>query len=99
MNEIMGFIICIETDDAFMRVGPVLTNRPINNALIKDVIRDAFTDNNQTNYSASDIEDIFVVGINDTFDMILSPKIQDVWPPEFGTKNETRNYWEGGTKK
>ena len=71
MNETMGFTICIKSDDAFMKVGPVLTNQPINNALIKHVIRDVFTENNQTNYSASDIEDIFVVGVGDIFDMIL----------------------------
>lgn len=98
MNEIMGFTICIESTDAFMRVGPVFTDRAITNSLITDVIRDVFTENNQTEYSASDIEEIIVLGLGDTFDMILTPKIEDVWPSEFGPKNETRNYWKGGDK-
>lgn len=98
MNEFIGFTICIEATDAYMNVGPVFTNKPINNSLIETVIRDVLTENNQTNYSTSDIEEIIVVGIGDTFDIILQPKIEDVWPSEFGTKNNTRKYWKGGDK-
>ena len=99
MNEILGFIIRIETKDAYLKIGPVFTKTAITHTLITDVIRDILTDNNQTHYSVYDVEDITVVGIGGSLDMVLHPKIEDVWPIEFGSKNETRNYWKGGEQK
>ena len=98
MNEVIGFTICIESTDAYISIGPLFTDTAITNAYITSIIRDVFIENNQTNYSASDIEDIIVVGFGDTFEMILSPKIEDVWPSEFGTKNATYKHWKGGDK-
>lgn len=98
MDQLVGFTICIETTDSFMKIGPMFTDGAITNSIIKDAIRSVLTENNQTENSASDIEEIIVIGIGDTFSMMLTPKIEDVWPFEFGPKNDTWDYWKGGDK-
>ena len=98
MDKTTGFVICIESTDAYMYIGSMHTNKLITNSLITSVIRGVLTENNQTEYSASDIEEIVVLIGCDTFEMLYSLKIEDVWPSEFGPKNETRNYKKGDEK-
>ena len=98
MKEEIVFGIRVITIDANVEIAPLFTLKPVDNSLIKTVIRGFFTKNKLTRYASSDIDEILVIGVGDDFNMVYSPKIEDVWPSEFGPKNETRNYKKGGDK-
>lgn len=85
MNEILVFAVCVLTDTEMHRFTAV-TNCPLNNELISNVIRDGFNELDRDYISADSVEDIVVVYASDTFDGILSPEIDGVWPSDFGTK-------------
>lgn len=99
MNEVIGFIIAIETNDAYINIGPCFTDGPINDTLIKDNIRTTLSANGQAYYNVDEVEDIFFIGLSDTFDMIYSPKISDVWPAEFGHSKTRKIHYKKEVKE
>ena len=82
MNEICVFAICVCTANGMYRfIGA--TDGPINNELISNVIRDGFAEIGHECIPIDSVEDIVVPFSADTFDGVISPKIEDVWPIDF----------------
>ena len=73
-------LILIETDDAYLQVGPFLYCGAVTNAVIKNEIYRTLKNNNVDIYSVEDISDIVVVFGNSEYHGLLSPKIEEVWP-------------------
>lgn len=82
-------LILIETDDAYIQVGPFLYCGAITNAVIKNEIYLTFKENGAV-CSMKDVRDIVVVFGNSEYHGLLSPKIEEVWPESFFGKYESR---------
>ena len=85
MNEVLVFAVCIWGTNGFYRF-TAATDDPITNDLISDVIREGFALTGHDYISADSVEDICVPFVSDTFDGIISPEIDDVWPSDFVPK-------------
>ena len=82
MNEMMIFTVCINHKDMYMKLGPCVTLGALTNARIKLELMHALFNEDMTDITADEIEDIIIVGFSDTFSMTMNPKITDVWPTE-----------------
>lgn len=85
MNETCAFTICICTDNGMYKFS-AFTNKALSNELISDVIREGYSRIGCDYISADSVEDIIIVFASDTFDGIISPEIDDVWPSDFSSK-------------
>lgn len=99
MIDLMVGMICIETTDAYMKVGPfIIPDGEVSNTFIKNKIHESFIENDCDYYTADDIENLALIALCDEFEMVLSPKIEDVWPRDFGPKGFKRYVTKRGDK-
>lgn len=99
MNEIVAGIICIKTDDGMMEIGPFVFDENLNDTFIKNKIHETLLEHDCDYYGVENVEDIIVVFASDDFEGLYSPKIEDVWPRDFGpAKFLRRKTKEGGEK-
>lgn len=97
-DEIITGVICIDTDDAYMKIGPFTFEDTLNDTYIKNKIHETLLKNGYEYYTAEDVEDIVVVFEADGFGGVYSPKIEDVWPKDFGPKGFKRYVTKRGDK-
>ena len=82
-DEIITGTICIDIDDAYMKIGPFIFEDTLNDTYIKNKIHETLLKYGYEYYTAEDVEDIVVVFDADDFGGVYSPKIEDVWPKDF----------------
>lgn len=95
-----GFKILVNTDDAFLDLGPFIHDEPLNDDKIKSIIKLALNVNDW-DYTKERVFDVVLVCIDcDTLDtVIFDLDIDDVWP-DCGSE-DTDNFYapKGGDKK
>ena len=84
MGYMMAGIICIDTNDAMMKIGPFILDEPVTDEIIKNKIHEVLLEHELDYYSSEDVEEIAFVGTTGDSDILYSPKIVDVWPRDFG---------------
>ncbi len=95
----ISWMLCIETNDAFIRTEHFITTRPVTNEDITNAIIVSFTNNNQIHYKAYDIEEILFVATDGDTTMIEDIEISDVWPRCFDGKFKKQFRKKGGENK
>lgn len=98
MIDVIAGTICIETDDVIMKIGPFIFDEPLNDTFIKNKIHETLLENELDYYTAEDVEDIVVLFMNRDFGGVYTPKIEDVWPRDFGPKGFKRYVTKRGDK-
>ena len=99
MTDLTVGIISIETTTEYMDIGPFIFDGHLNDTYIEHKIREVMFEEGLDYISADMVEHIVVVFDNDDFGGIYIPKIEDVWPREFGRKkSEFRSVKKGGEK-
>jgi hypothetical protein len=82
-NATIG-MICIKVKRNTMRIGPFTFDENLSNTFIENEIYEALLEHGYDFYGVDDVDDIVVVFVNDDYDGIYSPNIEDVWPRVFG---------------
>ena len=84
MKDDMFGIILIETHNSRMYIGPLSFSEKLDDSFIKNTIRDVLTKNDCDFINMKEVTEIIVVFDCDDFCGLYTPKIEDVWPREFG---------------
>lgn len=98
MKDLIAGLIYINADDSMMRIGPFIFDDPLNDSFIKNKIHESLLKNGLAYYTTEDIEDIVVIAAGEGFECIYSPKIEDVWPRDFGPIGFNRYVTKRGDK-
>lgn len=99
MTDLTAGIICIQTTEDYMRIGPFVFDDHLSESFIEHKIHETLIENNLDYIIADMVEDIVVIFVNDDFEGIYSPKIEDVWPRDFGPKQFVERMFKKGGEK
>lgn len=99
MTDFTTGVICINTTEDFMRIGPFVFDGNLSDSFIKHKIHEVLIEHEFDYIVADMVEDIVVIFSNDDFDGIYSPKIEDVWPRDFGPKHFLKRMTKKGGEK
>ena len=92
-------VICIDTNDSMMRIGPFRFTDSLSDSYIKNKIRKVLFENECDYIRVDEVTEIVVIFATDDFDGMYYPKIEDVWPRDFGPKEYINRIRKKGGEK
>ena len=99
MTDLTAGTICIETTEFFIRIEPFVFDDHLSDSFIKHKIHEALLEYDLDFIIADMVEEIVVIFVNDDFEGIYKPKIEDVWPRDFGPKQFVKRMIKKGGEK